>query len=241
MKVVGIIPSRYDSKRFPGKAMYPIHGKPLIQHVYERAKKLPLDSLFITTDSMRIAGSVEFFGAPVIMTGKNRTGTDRVGEAADKLQLRPEDIVINIQGDQPIFPIHYTEDLIVGLDSFDITTLSCVLFNRTMIESHNVVKVQTELNSGGVKAFSRSPLKQFFGCNRYWYSKHIGIYCYTKRFLDIFRGLPTGVEEKKADLEQLRALENGYKIKAINATSDSFSVDSVSDIATVETYMKLSL
>lgn len=232
MKVIGIIPTRYDSKRFPGKALHPILGKPMIQHVYERAKKLSLDSLFITTDSEKIAGTVESFSARVIMTGKNKTGTDRVGEAANKIGLHSEDVIINIQGDQPIFPIHYTDDLVAGLDSFDITTLSSVLFNREMIENRNTVKVQTEISGGKVLAFSRTPLKQFPGYNMY--SKHIGIYCYKKSFLDIFRSLPTGVAEKEQSLEQLRALENGYTIKVINATSDSFSVDSIDDIARVE-------
>lgn len=233
MKVVGIIPARYDSKRLPGKPLLKKTGKYLIQHVYERAQKAKkLDHLIVATDDKRILSAVKSFGGKSILTSKNHpSGTHRVAEVASRINCK---IVINIQGDEPeIEPkiIDNLVDLITDLPvrvrlpvprqtgtqtgkGVEFATLAMPFENMKDFNNSNKVKVIID-NQGYAIYFSRSPIPymQEKSFNNYTPLLHIGIYGYRKDFLLKFVSLPQGALEKVERLEQLRAIENGYKIK----------------------------
>ena len=239
MKIVVIIPSRYGSTRFMGKPLSPLKTKPMIQWVYETAKQVSsVNEVFVATDDRRIVQAVEAFGGKAIMTGRaNRSGTDRVGEAAATLGLNPEDIVVNIQGDQPAFnPLQIDQVVKPLLDEKDLgmSTLAFKIVDLKEITNPKDCKVTFDQN-GYALYFSRAPIPwdrdKTAVCDVY---KHLGIYAYTKHFLDSFRRLPDGVLENIEKLEQLRALEYGHRIKVNITPFDSPEVDVPADIARIE-------
>lgn len=239
MKIVAIIPARYDSKRFKGKPLALIAGKPMIQHVYQRSKECPdLEHVYVATDDDRIYECVRGFGGGVIMTEKTHvSGTDRIAEAAEKIDLAPHDIVVNIQGDQPSFPPSILSDLIRPLiedPMIPMSTLIHKIDDEQELHNPNHVKVTFD-RKGDALYFSRLPIP--FNRNKNSkpsYFKHLGLYAYRKEFLMMFAKLPYGVLERAEQLEQLRALEHGFKIKVAETEYDSVEVDTPGDIAIVE-------
>jgi 3-deoxy-manno-octulosonate cytidylyltransferase (CMP-KDO synthetase) len=239
MKSVVIIPARYLSTRFEGKPLAKICGKPMIQWVYENSKKAEkISHVVVATDDHRIADTVLSFGGKVIMTSdQNRSGTDRVAEAVEKMGLSSTDIVVNVQGDQPIIDPRCLDEVIRPFDDdpeIGMSTLALKFIHKEEITNPKHVKVTFDRN-GFALYFSRSPIPFGRDCpaDSETY-KHIGVYAYTRHYLDIFRNLPEGRLEQIEKLEQLRALEHGHKIKVILTEFDSPEVDLVEDIERIE-------
>jgi 3-deoxy-manno-octulosonate cytidylyltransferase (CMP-KDO synthetase) len=238
MKIVCIIPSRYESSRFPGKPIADLCGKPMIQHVYERVMKSPLVShSAVATDDERIFKAVKGFGGNAVMTAPtHRSGTDRIAEAVSTLGLSDSDVVVNIQGDQPLFePAQIEEVARPLLDDPDVcfSTLIYRIRRDEEITHPNAVKVVSD-RYGFALYFSRAtiPYVRDKG-RRAAYYKHHGIYAYRKSFLMTFTGLEEGELERLEALEQLRALEHGYRIKAVETQYDSVEVDTPEELARV--------
>ncbi len=239
MKVVVIIPSRYQSSRFEGKPMADVLGKPMIQHVYERVLQSKSVSLAaVATDDRRIFEAVEKFGGRVILTSpEHTTGTDRIAEAVGALGLAESDIVVNIQGDQPTFEPTQIDEVAMPLledPAVDFATLIYKIKREEEITDPNAVKVTFDENHFALY-FSRStiPFVRDRGKKAdYW--KHHGIYAYRKSFLLTFTKLPQGTLEKLEALEQLRALEHGYRIKVVETDFDSIEVDTPRDLERVK-------
>ena len=238
-KIIAFIPARYPSTRFPGKPLALISGKPMIQHVYERVQACPeLDETYVATDDQRIYCCVEGFGGRAIMTAKDhQSGTDRIAEAAERLNIGPHDIVVNIQGDQPLFQPSILADLIRPLiedRTIPMSTLMYGIEEDKEIQDPNNVKVVVDTN-GYALYFSRLPIPfiRDKGSRPHYY-KHIGMYAYRKEFLLTFTKLPYGRLEGVEKLEQLRALEHGFKIKVIETPFGSTEVDVPEDVVEVE-------
>lgn len=239
MKKVAFIPSRYGSTRFPGKPLSLIAGKPMIRHVYERAVACKgLDGLYVATDDERIRECVEGFGGRVIMTaGRHPSGTDRVREAAESVGLVDDDVVVNIQGDQPAFNPLCVDLLIRGLLEEKEAPMATLVYrpkDGPWVKQPEDVKVVTD-TSGYAIYFSRAgiPYYREAGDERV-YNKHLGFYAFRMAFLRIFNSLPQGLLEQAEKLEQLRAIEYGYKIKVLQSPWDSPEVDIPSDIREME-------
>ena len=239
MKIVAFIPARYHSTRFKGKSLAMIAGKPMIQHVYERAKGCPeLDEIYVATDDLSIYQCVTGFGGHAIMTDKShQSGTDRIAEAAEKINLADHDIVVNIQGDQPTFQPSIIADLINPLIQDSTIPMSTLMYQiKDDKERHDTNHIKVVVDSKGYALyFSRLsiPFHRDQGARTIHY-KHLGIYAYRKKFLLTFTKLPYGVLEKAEKLEQLRALEHGFKIKVVETIFDSTEVDTPEDIKIVE-------
>lgn len=242
VKQVAIIPARYGSSRFPGKPLALVLGKPLIQWVHEQARKIRgLDGLWVATDDHRIKACVEGFGGQALMTRSDHpSGSDRLAEAADLLKLAPEDIVINIQGDQPVFPPGLVEHL-AALFRRDCSAVMATLARRftepAIAQDANVVKVVIDYR-GRALYFSRSPVPFWRDGEKPHYFKHIGIYAYRVEFLKTFVTLLPGCLEVAEKLEQLRALEFGYPIHVMETTGDTLEVDTPEDLKRVEEYLR---
>ncbi len=239
MKIIAFIPSRYDSRRFPGKPLALIAGKPMIQYVYQRAMSCPeISGVIVATDDERIFQCVQGFGGKAIMTGIGHpTGTDRIAEAVQKMKVKREDLIVNIQGDQPIFHPSAITDLVTPLrEDPDVlmSTLKYRISDEREIENTNHVKVVTD-REGFALFFSRAPIPFFRNTrsNRIYY-KHLGFYAYRRDFLTKFSSLPVGELESIEKLEQLRVLESGFRIKVVETTFDSVEVDTPEDIKKVE-------
>jgi len=245
MQTIVIIPARYGSSRLPGKPLKIIDDKPMIQHVFERVSKAKgLNAVYIATDDFRIKDVVESFGGKVVMTPPEaESGTDRIAEAAKILNLSDDDLIINVQGDQPLIHAQSIEDVISPFKSgeykgkFEMSTLSFKIVNQAEITSPKDVKLVTDVN-GMALYFSRATIP--YGRD-YWDHdsfKHLGVYAYTKRFVDKFNALPISKLEDIEKLEQLRALENAMPIKVIETKHDSPEVDLPGDIETMEALLK---
>jgi 3-deoxy-manno-octulosonate cytidylyltransferase (CMP-KDO synthetase) len=240
-KVVAVIPARYHSNRFEGKPLALINGKPMIQHVVERAIKVDLLTMVVVaTDDKRIADVVEGFGCKVVMTGSDHaSGTDRLAEAAELLAIDEQDVVVNIQGDQPLFSPEVIEQVARPLlhdPALHMSTLIYKIIRPEEIDDPNHVKTVFDCHSNALY-FSRSSIP--FQRNpeepvKPTYYKHLGFYAYRKGFLLTFVGLPEGEWERFEKLEQLRALEYGYTIRVVETEHDSIEVDTPEDIQRVE-------
>ena len=239
MKVVAVIPSRYGSTRFEGKPLAMIAGKSMIQRVYESAaRSQSVSSVAVATDDSRIAAAVRAFGGEVMMTSEShRSGTDRVAEAAELLGLDGGDIVINIQGDQPMVDSRCFDQVVAPLiadPELGMSTLAIRISEMREYTDPKDCKVVMDRN-GFALYFSRAAIPYAREANDpVVCHKHLGIYAYTRRFLEIFRALPPGGLERIEKLEQLRALENGYPIKVVLTEYDSPEVDLPEDIARIE-------
>ena len=236
-KVAVVIPARYASTRLPAKPLHPVAGKPLIQHVWERcAKARGIDRVIVATDDKRIAGAARGFGADVAMTSqRHRSGTDRVAEVAKNLTGFTH--IINVQGDEPLVdPATITKlaaTMVKGRKIQMITSAS--VFTATDdLANPNMVKVVLD-HVGDALYFSRSPIPfvRADGLRPLFY-RHQGIYGYTTKFLLEFVKWKPGILEQAESLEQLRALENGAKIRVILAKSAAVSVDTPEDVRAVE-------
>ena len=246
MKVYGIIPARYGSTRLPAKVLADIAGKPLIQWVYERARKSPyLDRLVVATDDKRIADRVKSFGGEALETSPaHPSGTDRVCEAARILRAQEKDLIVNIQGDQPLFESGMIDEVVGPLrDDLGLEMSALVYPIRAAEELSNpsVVKVVFD-RKGFALYFSRSPMPYVISASlEPSYYKHIGPYAYRMGFLVKFTRLERGLLEQVESLEQLRALEHGYRIKVVETKFDSQEVDTPDDLERVRTLIKREL
>lgn len=240
MKTIAIIPARYESTRFPGKPLALIHGKPMIRHVYERVRSAAvLDRVVVATDDARIVEAVRGFGGEVVLTRTDHpTGTDRLAEAALLLGLESEDIVVNVQGDEPLVAPVMIERLVEALcrnPSVPMATLACASGDEADYRGSNVVKVVVD-HAGRALYFSRSPIP--FDRDRAAgppsFLKHLGFYAYRCGFLKVFTGLPSGRLEGMEKLEQLRALEHGHGIQVALSPVETHGVDTPEDLKRVE-------
>ncbi len=242
--VIAIIPARYQSNRFEGKPLAKICGKPMIQHVVERAQNVNLLSrVVVATDDIRIGECVNSFGGEYVMTRDDHvSGTDRLAEAAEKIGISEHDVVVNIQGDQPLFPEEIVEQVARPLlddPALPMSTLIYKIIREEEIHDPNHVKTVFDRDDYALY-FSRSPIP--FQRNPEdtvtpTYYKHLGFYAYRKGFLLSFVALPEGEWERFEKLEQLRALEYGYKIKVTLTEYDSIEVDTPGDLERVESLL----
>lgn len=243
MRVVGIIPARYGSTRFPGKPLAIINGKPMIQRVYEQAMKSKLDAVYVATDDVRIADAVMDFGGEYIMTSPNhRSGTDRCREAIDSLENQ-YDAVVNIQGDEP-FVEPKQIDLLIEMILRDDTVLASLakpISEADELFSPNVVKVVMD-KDGKALYFSRNPIPYMRNVdnkdwmNKGFFYKHIGIYAYkTEALLQIAEMQPSALELSES-LEQLRWIENGMSIRMAVTNAETISIDAPEDLEKAEKY-----
>jgi 3-deoxy-manno-octulosonate cytidylyltransferase (CMP-KDO synthetase) len=241
MKVLGIIPARYASSRFPGKPLAIIEDKPMIQHVFERSVKSDfLTEVYVATDDKRIEETVIKFGGKVMMTSdQNRSGTDRCMEALSILEKRGKnfDVVINIQGDEPFI---HPEQINLLASCFNdpmvnIATLAIELKSEEDLFNPNIIKVVFDISKKALY-FSRNPVpfvrnydkKDWINKHRYF--KHIGIYAFRPEILHQITHLNTSSLEQAESLEQLRWLENGYKIHVELTNLESIAVDTPDDL-----------
>ncbi|MGI2065387.1 8-amino-3,8-dideoxy-manno-octulosonate cytidylyltransferase KdsB [Shewanella sp. MF08487] len=239
MNVTLLIPARYASSRFPGKPLALINGKPMIQHVYERASLAKgLTNIYVATDDDRIKSVVEGFGGNVVMTSPDAaSGTDRINEAISLLGLKDDDLVINLQGDQPLINPTSIEQLINLFKDqpgeFEMATLGLVIDNKAELDDPMHVKMVFDNNDFALY-FSRARIPFGRDTQDYPVYKHLGVYAYTRKFVQAFAALPLGRLEELEKLEQLRALEHGYKIKIAISDFDSVEVDVPDDIRKCE-------
>lgn len=234
MKVVGIIPTRFEATRFPGKPLAKILGKPMIQWVYERAKKYRrLEALIVATDSQQIYHQVKSFGGDVVLTSTtHQSGTSRVAEVARQLDV---EIIVNIQGDEPLISPQaieeVTEPLLTDPDIY-MATLKQKIIDENELSNPNIVKVVTDKNDFALY-FSRALIPFISPLSTSYIYKHIGLYVYRKDFLLKLVQLPPTPLEQVEKLEQLRVLEHGYKIKTIKTDYASIGVDTEEDLEKV--------
>jgi 3-deoxy-manno-octulosonate cytidylyltransferase (CMP-KDO synthetase) len=233
-RILGVIPARYASSRFPGKALVSIGGKTMLEHVWERASQARyLTSVVIATDDERIRDAAYKFGARVVMTRDDHvSGTDRVAEVASASDAH---WIVNVQGDEPTLDPSAIDATILGvLDQEEahlapMGTLKVRIDNPEAVKDPNVVKVVTD-HHGNAIYFSRSPIPYIRQAgDRATHFKHIGLYIYERDFLLAYPDLPIGPLEQAERLEQLRALENGFKIRVVETDYDSLGVDTPED------------
>ena len=234
-RVVVIIPARYESTRLPGKPLADLHGQPMIQRVYERAQLTrDVDRVLVATDDERIRAAVTAFGGEVVMTSRaHRTGTDRIAEVAAGLDA---DIVVNVQGDLPLLDPAMVDAAVAPLrddDGLPMATIKTPIGTREERDNPNVVKVVTD-QDGYALYFSRSPLPYHRdGGTAPLGDKHIGLYAYRRDFLLSFAKLAPTPLEQAEQLEQLRALEWGFRIKVADVAAASIEVDTPADLERV--------
>ncbi|MEA3146438.1 MAG: 3-deoxy-manno-octulosonate cytidylyltransferase synthetase [Verrucomicrobiota bacterium] len=234
-KIVGIIPARWGSTRFPGKALHGIAGKPLIRHVWERCLEADcLDQVVIATDDMRIAEVGFNFGAEVAVTAADHpSGTDRVAEVARK--LKKASIILNIQGDEPLVDPALLRRLVRKLQdnrNIPIITAATPISPEELLSENNVKVVMDR--RGDALYFSRSAIPFRRGTSEIPSYKHLGIYGYRRKALLEFVRMSPGSLEQAEQLEQLRALENGLKIRVVVSETGSIGVDTPEDATEVE-------
>lgn len=248
MKFLGIIPARYASTRFPAKPLAILGGKPVIQRVYEQVNGV-LDEAVVATDDQRIFDAVLAFGGKVVMTStEHRSGTDRCYEALTKVGADKFDVVVNIQGDEPFIQ---PQQLHALCECFDDTTVDIATLVKpftaadgfTALENANSPKVVVN-NKMEALYFSRSIIPYMRGKDReewlpnHTYYKHIGLYAYRTDVLRQITSLPQGTLEKVESLEQLRWLENGFKIKVGISQIETIGIDTPEDLARAEEFLK---
>lgn len=243
LKSIAIIPARFESTRFPGKPLVTIAQKTMIQHVYERSLQAKsVAEVIVATDDARILQAVQAFGGQARMTSPlHRSGTDRVAEVAVSSDA---DVIVNVQGDEPLIDPEALNAVVAPFNSdtgLMISTLSVDGIEGEW-ENPNVVKVVVD-HDGFALYFSRSPIPFFREASaekgerqRFW--KHVGLYAYRRTFLTRLPTLKESYLEKVEALEQLRFLENGYRIKVVNTAFQSLAVDTPEDLERVNAFIK---
>lgn len=236
MTAVGIIPARYGSSRFPGKPLIEIAGRPMIERVWRGARRAKtLREVFVATDDPRIAACCEAFGAPVLMTQDTHpTGTDRLAEAAARL---PDDVIVNIQGDEPLIEGFVVDAVVEALLEDESHGMSTLVHAADLADIENPNRVKVALDRRGYALyFSRSPIpypSRASSNSSFW--QHIGIYAYRRDFLLQFVNLARTPAERSEALEQLRVLEHGFPIRVgIIEGWTSVAVDLPEDVARAE-------
>jgi 3-deoxy-manno-octulosonate cytidylyltransferase (CMP-KDO synthetase) len=243
VKAIGVIPARWGSTRFEGKVLADLLGKPVVQHVWESAKKAKaLDDLIVACDDERIMKVVEGFGGKAVYTSVDQpSGTDRLAEAVNPMDVG---IVVNIQGDEPLVKSIMIDNLVMALENEKVAqmaTMVKVIEDDAELTNSNVVKVVFDKNGYAIY-FSRYaiPYNRTSATDKKKkpvYYKHIGMYAFTKDFLFTFRNLPKSSLEAAEKLEQLRVLEYGYKIKVVETKFDTVGVDTHDDLMRVKEIM----
>jgi 3-deoxy-manno-octulosonate cytidylyltransferase (CMP-KDO synthetase) len=243
IKVLGVIPARWGSTRFPGKSLALLCGRPLIQWVIERALKAKaLDKLVVATDDRRIAAAAANCGVEAVMTSRNHpSGTDRTAEAARKFAA---EIIVNIQGDEPVIDpklINKLVKIMLSEKKWDMATAVAPLNPPAEAESPSICKVVFDAD-GQALYFSRCPIpfirEKTFPAKKKVFWRHIGLYLYRSKFLARFVAAPPCLLERAECLEQLRALHIGARIKVVQASECGIGVDTPADIATAEAALK---
>lgn len=244
MKFIAIIPARYASTRFPGKPLAMLGGKPVIQRVYEQAKAV-LGEAYVATDDDRIRETVEQFGGQAIMTRANhKSGTDRIEEAAEKIGTTA-DVIINVQGDEPFIQRSQIETLCQQFDDpqTQIATLGKRFESMEAVENPNSPKIVCD-TKGFALYFSRSVIPFIRGVERQeWFGKfpflkHLGIYAYRREVLQEITKLPQSPLEIAESLEQLRWLQNGYRIRVGETNVETVGIDTPEDLKRAETFLQ---
>lgn len=233
--VAVVIPARYGSSRLPGKPLAPIDGRPMIWYVWENAVKSRCASrVVVATDDERIAEAVRGFGGEAFMTSPGcASGTDRVAETAQHL---PEEILINLQGDEPLMHpsvIDAVAEPLLSDPEVRISTAALPREDRDEFVRPSVVKVVVD-DRGDALYFSRAPIPHYRDSGSGRYRKHLGIYGYRKDFLLRISALPPSSLEEAERLEQLRVLQNGFRIRVVDVAFDSVGVDTPEDLLAVE-------
>ncbi len=238
VKTLAVIPARYASTRFPGKVLAQLGGKPIIQHVWERAIRSKADEILVAVDEQKVYDAVCAFGGKAVMTSKNHpTGSDRIWEVAKKSDA---DAIINIQGDEPFVKpevINQLIDAITAEAAPDMATVVVPCPRAEFENNPNMVKVVLSADSHALY-FSRSmiPFLRVGGTETETY-RHWGIYAYRRNALERFVSLPEGKLEQCEKLEQLRALENGMRIKVIVTPYSSIGIDTPEELAKAEAFL----
>jgi 3-deoxy-manno-octulosonate cytidylyltransferase (CMP-KDO synthetase) len=241
--VIVVIPARHASTRFPGKPLASIAGRPMIQHVYERAKQSQRASrVIVATDDNRIREAVQSFGGEVIMTrSEHRTGTDRLAEVAVHI---PADIYVNVQGDLPLILPEVIDAVVDALvspgDDAQVSTLCVPITTPEDIMNPNVVKVVSDFD-GNALYFSRAPVPWVRDAGERVaarHFKHVGLYAFRRDALLEFPALPPGDLERVEQLEQLRWMENGYRIAVAEGAYEGVEVDVPADVPRVEELLR---
>ena len=233
-EAVGVIPARYGSVRFPGKALADLQGWPLVRHVYERARKAEsLGRLVVATDDERIRRVVRDFGGEALLTSQEHSsGTDRIAEVARSL---PAEIYVNIQGDEPLLEARDIDSLVESMradPNLEMATLRRPIDHEEDFLNPNIVKVVVD-GAGKALYFSRSPIPFTRHGRRTKAHRHIGLYAYRRELLLEIAARPVGDLEMTEQLEQLRVLEMGRRIAVVDAVGDSIGVDTPEDLERV--------
>ncbi len=245
LHAIAIIPARYNAKRFPGKPLVHIGKKPMIQHVYERAKKIT-PHVYVATDDIRIQQAVENFKGKVIMTSPTcKNGTERCIEALNKIENRKNiNIVLNIQGDEPIFPVSACRQMLSCFTTkkIDIATLASTINTHEEIFDPDTVKIVLN-EKNFAQYFSRSPIPYIANIpQKEWlknhnFYKHIGLYAFQKHIFTKLTHLAPTPLEKAESLEQNRWLSHGYAIKLIHTHEKSISIDTPQDLTKLNNFV----
>ena len=244
MTFTAIIPARYASTRFPGKPLAVLGGKTVIQRVYEQVKSV-LSDVYVATDDERIFSCVESFGGKAVMTRKDhQSGTDRIQEAVEKTATQA-DVIINIQGDEPFIQPSQIQTLMQLFDdpSTQIGTLGKLFESIEAVENPNSPKIVTDMK-GFALYFSRSVIPYIRGKERqnwfngYPFLKHLGVYAYRREVLSEVTKLPPSSLEKAESLEQLRWLQNGYRIRVGMTDVETVGIDTPEDLQRAEEFLK---
>jgi 3-deoxy-manno-octulosonate cytidylyltransferase (CMP-KDO synthetase) len=246
LKIIGIIPSRYASQRLPAKSLADIHGKPMVQHVYERAKRSRLlTDVIVATDDERIKAAVEKFGGNAVMTPETiQSGSDRVAFVARTMDA---DIIVNVQGDEPLIDpalIDQTVQLLIDDDAVVVGTAVKKITSLDELLTPNVVKAVIDKNNfalyftRSLVPFVRDSAEVTDWLKRAVFYKHFGIYVYRGSFLQQYASLTPTLLEQAEKLEQLRILENGFRIKVAITEFDSIPVDTQEDLDRVRAKIK---
>lgn len=229
-RVVGIIPARYASTRLPGKVLIPIHGYPMVHHVYQRATECrSLEAVIIATDSPRVATICAQLGDRVMLTGsQHQSGTDRVAEAARSMAA---DLIVNIQGDEPLLDPHIIDQLVTHMQAhpeLPMGTVGSTTLAPEDLTEPNIVKVvgRDELATGFFRTPPLAPVEGYT-------LRHVGLYAYRRPFLEQFTAQPPTPSEREQGLEQLRALEMGISIGLVTVAYDALAVDTPADLERV--------
>lgn len=247
MKFIGIIPARYASTRFPGKPLALLGGKPVIQHVYEKVAAV-LEAAYVATDDERIYDVVKSFGGQVVMTRTDhKSGTDRIEEAIEKIGGE-WDVVVNVQGDEPFVAKNQLDTICHCFDdsTTQIATLGKPFESMEAVQNPNSPKIVVD-NMGFAMYFSRSVIPYVRGkemsswLTHYPFLKHLGIYAYRKDVLRQVTQLPQSSLEIAESLEQLRWLQNGFKIKVGTTDVETVGIDTPQDLERAEEFLKAQL
>ena len=237
MKNLGVIPARYHSTRLAGKVLLPIGGKPLLQHVFEKASQAKrLEEVWIATDDQKVQEAAKRFGATCLLTDpSHRSGTDRIAEVVSEVAVER---VVNIQADEPLLEPSMIDILLEGMEkdpSIQMATLCHAILNEQDLANPNVVKVVRD-RRGEALYFSRHPIpyvRSFDDNPPTPWLKHIGIYAYTKSFLSVWRRFSPTPLERLEGLEQLRVLEHGIRIRVFDSPYETLGVDTMEDLERV--------